>query len=332
MLFSVIVPVYNAERYLPECVKSVQEQTCGDLELILVDDGSTDGSPELCDAFEAADSRIRTIHKENGGHTSARNLGLKICRGEYVILLDSDDWIEPEALEVCREIIVKYSPQIVSFGCWEECGETRQERHYPFDEGFYDCGQIKKEIFPQLIMSDEGAFFPRTLWGKAFGRELLMEYQKEIPTMIQTGEDMCCIIQVLLHAPSVFILDRALYHYRIIAGSVSRKGDQLAVRRCLELVHYLDRVLPGTADIREQFSRLIVQQMYSAFLRLYESRPSWSLLKQEFELLCRDPACTAALRQASFSPRGAGRTLQWKQRILKAGILPAALAAACKHG
>lgn len=96
---SVIVPVYNGEEYLGECIESILRQTHGDLELIIVDDGSTDGSAEICDEYAGKDKRVKVYHQENGGASRARNLGLEKARGEYVMFVDADDWLEDEALE-----------------------------------------------------------------------------------------------------------------------------------------------------------------------------------------------------------------------------------------
>lgn len=97
---SVIVPVYNAEKYLDRCVESIVAQTYKNLEIILVDDGSTDNSPAICDAWAKKDSRIRVIHKKNGGVSSARNAGLDACTGDYIGFADADDWMEPDMYEV----------------------------------------------------------------------------------------------------------------------------------------------------------------------------------------------------------------------------------------
>ena len=110
-LFSVIVPVYNVENFLPRCVDSILAQNVDSMEIILVDDGSRDSSGTICDEYARKDSRIRVVHKENGGLSSARNTGLDICRGEYIAFVDSDDWIEPDAyenmLKTARELDVK---------------------------------------------------------------------------------------------------------------------------------------------------------------------------------------------------------------------------------
>ena len=98
-MISIIVPVYNVEKFLIQCVESICNQTHKDIEIILVDDGSTDSSSQICDELAQKDRRVIVIHKENGGSTSARNAGLKVSKGEYVGFVDSDDWIEPNMYE-----------------------------------------------------------------------------------------------------------------------------------------------------------------------------------------------------------------------------------------
>lgn len=105
---SVIVPVYKVEKYLDRCIESIVNQTYPDLELILVDDGSPDNCPALCDAWAERDERIRVIHKKNGGLSSARNAGMDVMCGKYVCFIDSDDWIELNFLEVLRSLFEKY--------------------------------------------------------------------------------------------------------------------------------------------------------------------------------------------------------------------------------
>ena len=109
-LFSVIVPVYKVENVLPRCIESILNQTVTDFELILIDDGSPDRSGEICDAYAAKDSRIRVIHQKNGGVSKARNAGLDIAQGEYIVFVDSDDWVDADAymqiLDKLREFVV----------------------------------------------------------------------------------------------------------------------------------------------------------------------------------------------------------------------------------
>ena len=111
-LISVIIPVYNVEKYLPECIESVLKQTHTNLEIILVDDGSPDNSPQICDEYAQKDSRIKVIHKENGGVSSARNEGLKIAKGEWISFIDADDWVEKNFCEILLNKAVKTQSDI----------------------------------------------------------------------------------------------------------------------------------------------------------------------------------------------------------------------------
>ncbi len=115
-LITVIVPIYNIEEYLPRCVRSIMAQTYGNLEILLVDDGSTDGTGQLCDRLAQEDSRIRVLHKENGGSSSARNLALETARGKYVGFVDSDDYIDPDMYEKLYQGIVRYDVPVAQTG------------------------------------------------------------------------------------------------------------------------------------------------------------------------------------------------------------------------
>ena len=124
ILISVIVPVYNAEKYLVRCVDSILNQTYAHLEVILVDDGAKDSSGAMCDDYARKDSRIRVIHKENGGLSSARNAGIDIARGEYFGFVDSDDWIEPDMYETMLSLAVKHDAGMVCAGRYDVDADT----------------------------------------------------------------------------------------------------------------------------------------------------------------------------------------------------------------
>lgn len=113
---SVIVPIYNVEKYLDKCVMSLIHQTLQDIEIVLVDDGSPDNCGMMCDDYSTKDSRITVIHKKNGGLSSARNAGIKIAKGEYLMFVDSDDWVEPNFCETALDKLEKYDVDILSFG------------------------------------------------------------------------------------------------------------------------------------------------------------------------------------------------------------------------
>ena len=143
MKFSVVVPVYKVEEYINECVDSILNQSFDDFEVILVDDGSPDNCGKICDEYAKKDERVRVIHKENGGLVSARQAGIKIARGEYIVNIDSDDYIDKDMLKNSDEIINSYSPDAIYFSMMNFKGQKRWTFDECIKEGFYDEKDIK---------------------------------------------------------------------------------------------------------------------------------------------------------------------------------------------
>lgn len=157
---SVVVPVYKVEKYLNRCVESITNQTLKDIEIILVDDGSPDLCPVMCDEWSKRDSRIRVVHKKNGGLSSARNAGLKIAHGEYVGFVDSDDTIEEQMFEKMYNCAKKNNVDFV-MSDYNRIDKTLKTRHtLAIEGGHYSPKKINKIIFPSLIMSNELEYGP----------------------------------------------------------------------------------------------------------------------------------------------------------------------------
>ena len=158
-LFSVIVPIYNVERFVQQCIDSILGQTYGDFELILVNDGSTDKCPEICNVYAELDKRIRVIHKPNGGLVSARNAGVLVAKGEYVVYVDGDDWVEENWLETLNNLIKKYKPDIINYGAYKSSDGKYENLKTANFEGFYDEVALKEEIVPYLLYDKRFSFF-----------------------------------------------------------------------------------------------------------------------------------------------------------------------------
>lgn len=168
MFFSVIVPVYKVEKYLPACIESVLSQTFSDFELVLVDDGSPDMCGKICDDYKEKDERIKVVHKSNGGLASARRAGIKVAQGKYVFNLDSDDLIENDTLECAYNIINDTNCEIVSFAYkWVKNGKTIDVTNDGLKEGLYLENDIKKHIYPRLLMDKNMNHISYYLSGKA---------------------------------------------------------------------------------------------------------------------------------------------------------------------
>ena len=222
MLFSVIVPIYKVEPWLRECVDSVLAQTFRDFELILVDDGSPDGCPALCDRYAAGDGRVRVIHKPNGGLVSARQAGMELARGAYVVNVDGDDAIAPDMLERAAELIRAHDPDLVSFSVTylEPAGPRTVTE--PLPEGLYDRERKEREIAPRVLMAPDMTHMFWYLCGKAIRRTLLFPSQMAVDRRISLGEDVTCLMPVYRAAERVYLCRRAMYLCRVRPGSDSR--------------------------------------------------------------------------------------------------------------
>lgn len=231
MKFSIIVPIYNVEKYLNKCVDSLLNQTFKDFELILVDDGSPDNCPSICDDYAERDSRVRVIHKKNGGLVSARNAGLLSAKGEYVFHIDGDDWVSIELLEKANNILTKHND--LDMICYS--GVKQYENHsekLPFDieEGFYTKKDLVEKIYPYMMYDDrkpfcKGLIFP-VAWNKVYKRKLLLEhYCKE--EKIRMGEDNAFVFECLYFSNQVYFLNEELYYYnQLNVGSITSNYDK----------------------------------------------------------------------------------------------------------
>ena len=215
---SVVVPVYNEQDYLKKGVESIINQTYKNLEIILVDDGSTDNSPQICDYYAEMDSRIRVIHKKNGGIINAKKAGIAAATGDYILDMDGDDWIEEDRIEyLVREGIMSDEADMVYMGGYkEDNGESSQlTRDFVIEKTF--CGdEIEKQILPLLCSVKEDFFnlkIALAMWAWAIKRELLQEKQQLLDDRIVVGEDFACIWFCLLSADSVTMIKQTGYHH-----------------------------------------------------------------------------------------------------------------------
>lgn len=234
---SIIVPVYNVKPYLAECLDSILAQTFTDYEVLLIDDGSTDGSSALCDEYAGRDSRIRCLHKENGGLVSARQAGFPQTRGTYVAFVDSDDWINPAMYERMCDCAKKTGADIVCCNYTAVTPQKRIERQDICKPGFYNRDALEAQIYPLMLYS--GVFFhygvSPSLCNKLFRRTLLEKHLFHVPLAVKLGEDSLTTCPCLLDASSAYFLSESFYYYRSNGGSITHTMDagRLAENRLL---------------------------------------------------------------------------------------------------
>ncbi len=262
MFFSVIVPVYKVEKYLPCSIESVLNQTFSDFELILVDDGSPDRCPEICDSYKAKDDRIRVVHKANGGLASARRAGIKEAQGDYVFNLDSDDLIENDTLECAYKIINDTNCDIVSFSYrWVKNGSTVNVTTDGLQEGLYTEKDIEKYIYPRLLMDKDMNHISYYLSGKAVKRELLTPHQLSVSEKISLGEDLCCTVPCYLHAKSVYISKKEAYLYTVREDSLSKEFNTKQIYLIEDVINEISKnQIEKVNDFNKQLCR------YSCFM------------------------------------------------------------------
>lgn len=264
IVFSVIVPIYNVEAYLEDCINSLLNQSFKMFELILVDDGSTDNSSVICDMYQLKDNRVQVIHKKNGGLVSARKEGVSIAKGDYAVCVDGDDWVDREYLQEIKQIIDSHSPDIICFNHYEVNGKTVRLRNIPFRKGLFTKKDMEKEIYPQLIRNERGAAFPPTIWAKIYKMGIYKDEQSRVDDRIKIGEDAACTIPCMLRAESVYILDKALYYYRRnnISMTKVRKPISWDGPELIE-VHLRERIKENGWDVQNQISRRTVQALFN---------------------------------------------------------------------
>jgi len=217
-LVTIIVPAYNAADYLPGCMSSIVRQTYANLEVLVVDDGSTDGSPAICDAWEHKDPRIHAIHQSNAGVSAARNTGLDHATGEYIMFIDSDDMIEPNTVEIMLNRATRNRSQIVFCANWD--GHMTQNGWEPICHNtYYDFSTSTSEEFIGWFDKLADAMYIFAPWGKLFERAFIEQCGARFPVGVIVGEDSMFNFQLYAGAERVSCVPHALYRYIIRSAS-----------------------------------------------------------------------------------------------------------------
>ena len=210
---SIIVPVYQAEKYISKCIESIANQTYKNLEIILIDDGSTDSSGEICDEYGKKDNRIVVVHNKNKGVSVARNCGLDIATGDYITFVDSDDYIDLQMYSEMMKVVEKYSCDVVMCDCIKEFKGKSEKYTHAIREGFYDKEQLKQEYYSQLLITPN-IEYPATI------SNCLCLIKSEIGKKIRYiegvkhSEDLLFGAQIMYMAKSFYYMkDQFFYHY-----------------------------------------------------------------------------------------------------------------------
>lgn len=311
-LVSVIVPVYNTEEYLRECVDSIIHQTYKNLEIILVDDGATDNCPRICDEYALTDQRVCVIHKKNGGLSSAREAGISKSHGKYLMIVDSDDWIELNTIEKCVKVAETDNSDCVLFSYVKEYG-NRSIPNYLFEDSFgYGEQEAEEKIHRRIIgFRKEELQYPEridnlsTLWGKLYKKEIALKGKIVSEREVGTSEDTIFNTYALGHCRCVSYIHQCFYHYRrsnLQAATMRYKTN--LYEKWKRLYQIFDEYISNSekADIyREVILNRIACGMIGLGLNEANAKHSIFVKRKNLKIILEDSLYKEAFQQLDYS-------------------------------
>lgn len=304
MLFSIIIPVYNAESTLRRCLDSIVNRSFSDYELLLINDGSTDGSDAICREYAYKYKQIRYFSKENGGVSSARNIGLEQSHGEYILFVDSDDYVSENYFAAVSKAMYN-TPDLLMFGC-RKFGVNTSER----DTGtFYENTEIGTA---ERISSAMRQYLFSSLWNKAFKRQLIEQNNLRFENDLSIGEDQTFIFTYAMHIKSIASIEDHLYNVDISGeNSLSRKARPYLTEQLMEVnrrMYAAYRSAEHSAEAASYYeaalSWVTYRSAYSCFKELLKFDYSKQQRRQEIKNICK------LYRAEVIKPRG------WKCTVI----------------
>lgn len=248
---SVIIPIYNVEKYLERSVGATRNQTLKDIEIILVDDESPDNCPQMCDRFKEEDDRIKVVHKKNGGLGLARNSGLEVATGDYVFFLDSDDYIDLDTLECMYNAAVANDADFVRVDNYRENGSGKilnADYVPPMREGFYNKDELRKELlYPQLGMGPKESgdkYVSCSVWRNLYRKQIIDDSNlRFVSEREMISEDIPFNLDFMTRANKAFVINRKFYHYIVNENSLTQSYKADRFDKELELYRGLQKKL-----------------------------------------------------------------------------------------
>ena len=282
-LLSIIVPVYDVENYLQKCIDSILAQTFTDFELILVEDGSPDGCPALCDAAAAKDARIRVLHQKNGGLSAARNAGLDAARGAWIGFVDSDDYIAPEMYEAMYQAVQNTGADLAlcDYAEVDEAGVPCQSMHVRLEKKDFTGRELLKNATDSMI---------QPAWNKLYRRAVFAQLRYPEGKL---NEDLFLIPKICLQIQKAVVVPKALYYYVQRGGSIMNGSKTLRHFDAAEAAQgYWDCLVENTAydalANAAKFTMGSVSRVYRQLPPALRKAPrSREMLRMQFEVVSR---------------------------------------------
>lgn len=306
---SIIVPVYNAAKYLEQCLESVLGQKYEAFELILVNDGSTDSSFSICEKYARRDGRIVLIDKENAGQALATKAGLDISKGKYIGFVDSDDWISPDHFSSLMQVALEKNAEVVATGGYRVSGKNKTPVLNKLSAGYYDRKGIEEYIIPNML-GNRDLYGNRAMqsvkWLKVYKKELLTYAYSVAPIDVRLGEDMAITYAAVAKASSLEILDEShkTYFYRYNRDSVSWTYREKAFERSVSLCAFLES-LPECQkseayqiDVAYEYCFFAINALYNEYLM--KNAKSGRERAESVEAVMNEPHFNLALTKIDY--------------------------------
>lgn len=316
-LVSVVLPIYNVERYLSRCLKSIVNQTYDNLEIILVDDGSLDNCPQLCEKWARKDNRIKVVHKENAGLGMARNTGIENATGQYICFFDSDDYIALDTIEKCYRLAEKEKADIVTFGFCnvKSNGKTGNSIIPHTDKQSYRGNEVQKVFLPDLTGPDTATGKRTDLWMSAWASFYSMDLinrtgwrfvsEREI-----ISEDIYSLLYLYKDVECVSVLSDALYFYCENGGSLTHTYRK---DRYDKIKHFYDQCIKAAEEcgygknVKDRLAYPYISNTIGAMKMIVSSHNPFR--KMDFNDIVKDEHLQKVLRKTDFRHESTARKI-----------------------
>lgn len=309
--FSFVIPVFNCAQYLEECVNSILGQTMKDFEVLLIDDGSTDGSGALCDKLREDDDRIRVFHKENGGAASARNMGIEQAEGQYLLFVDGDDTITPDCLETVEPVLSDESclPIFgICFDYWRDAKIVRSDVCSVACPGSHTVTELAENLpacFEDNVLS--------SACNKVFSAKLLRDNMLRFPESMTLYEDFAFVLRCLPHFERICVIPQGLYHYRNLNESGHLNQRVADLDRMRVNLTPLNRTLGefGVQTGQPEKSATVLANLYLMLLEqhLLTGKPAMASLREKLPVYIGEEGFQAALQSGAVLDAGKRKLL-----------------------
>ncbi len=268
-LISVIIPVYKVEKYLDKCITSVATQTYTNLEIILIDDGSPDKCPAICDAWKECDSRVKVIHRKNGGLSVARNDGLKLATGDFIGFVDSDDWIDSKMYEVLLAAIRETNSDIAVCNYHNESSDLKNVKN---KIQTYEKFLFSSEEALRYIVSDK-SFISTSVWNKLYKKNILLN--SNFPEG-KICEDILWTAEIVGKAKSLICIDSCLYHYTYQRSESLSNDGNIIRKRLLDQIDLFEKrkeyIIENFPNLKEITILKFQEFCYELYLISYKNK------------------------------------------------------------